>query len=355
MSSSSSSSLLDQYMAALASGTNSANANGSSNANAVPDPASSSNSRIQNLVRNNRNRTNPNASANRGFASVHFTENRHRIRLCLDLPGVLSQDLSVQMQHGVLLIQGTRLLRRFSSLPSHLGSTASNTDDQQEPICYRQQHKFCRRFAIDTDVVDATRIRANLDPRTGTLQIVAPKMDRPKALRIEVTNYALEDDPHEEESELEAMQEEEEEEMTEEVMAAADRAAAPTSLSKARSAQSIASTAAAVAALTVAAAAGEEKASKANQDITTESQQPVSESSPSQEQQQQQVPLLRNVVSMGSAADALEAAEAMVSVRRLLGNHHHSHHHSNHHSRASMKSHLMMRRSMSNPKVNKIV
>lgn len=384
-------------MAALANGTNTGNANINANANATPDSTASSNasSRLASLVRtsrnNHRNTTNNTTNTNRNFAAVQFTENRHRIRLCLDLPGVLPQDLSVELQQGVLLIQGTRLLRRFSSASSLAGTTSrqdpsSSSSSSSISYYYRQQHKFCRRFAMDTDVVDATRMQANLDPRTGLLQIVAPKyMDRPQALRIAVTNYVLHnnndhdeytgDEQQVEDTRLSAMpevhEEEEEEEMTEEVLAAADRAAEP-SLSKTRSAQSIASTAAAVAA-----AAGVKEASKANRDMDnanspssqkqqhatvrnvaeevtstgSQQQQPAASASPSSQQLSQLVVPLRHVVSMGSAADALEAAQAMVSVRRRLsssaGNKFHS---------SSKKSHLMIRRSMSHPnKVNTIV
>jgi HSP20 family molecular chaperone IbpA len=103
------------------------------------------------------------------FAAVRFAENDRFIRLALDLPGVLPQDLIVELQQGVLVIRGARQVRTVSG--------------------HRRQHKFCRRFAIDTDVVNIARFQANLN-NEGVLTIMAPKMREPKTMTITVTTQS---------------------------------------------------------------------------------------------------------------------------------------------------------------------
>ena len=168
---SSSNSLLDQYLTALAT------SGRSQTAASLSSSSSGSNTTVTSHTQ---------SSTGGGFASPAFTENQHRIRLCLDLPGVAAHDVTVEMQHGVLMVKGSRLLRRLVSRSSSL-----NDDDAES--YFRQQHEFCRRFAIDTDVVDVAKMRANLHPHNGRLVIVAPKRtNQPKVVHIPVT--ALEEE-----------------------------------------------------------------------------------------------------------------------------------------------------------------
>ena len=51
-----------------------------------------------------------------------------------------------------------------------------------------KKQKIARRFAIDTDVCDISRIKANLS--NGVLVIVAPKKSKPKVIKIPVTEHA---------------------------------------------------------------------------------------------------------------------------------------------------------------------
>jgi len=102
------------------------------------------------------------ASAFTRFATADIQENQRWIRILVDLPGVARQDLQVEVQRSVLLIQGIR-------------TTAFVEFDDDSNHRWRQQHKFCRRFALDTRVVEASKLRANFNTSSGVLVIVAPK------------------------------------------------------------------------------------------------------------------------------------------------------------------------------------
>jgi HSP20 family molecular chaperone IbpA len=97
------------------------------------------------------------------FSAVQFSENARFIRLSVDLPGVLNRDLSVEMQRGVLVIRGKR------------------DTELSRGVCH--QHTFCRRFALDTDVVDSSKLKANLN-RQGVLTVMAPKKSRPTTRQL---------------------------------------------------------------------------------------------------------------------------------------------------------------------------
>lgn len=97
-----------------------------------------------------------------------FVETDTMIRLSLELPGVLLKDIEVGVQRGVLLVRGLR-----KTTHSHDGATFS------------KHHKFCRRFALDTHVVDLRCMKANLTK--GVLTIQAPKKNEPTVLSIPVS------------------------------------------------------------------------------------------------------------------------------------------------------------------------
>lgn len=101
-------------------------------------------------------------------------ENDQCIRLTVDLPGVLIKDLHVAVQHGVLSIKGVRKTWAMDGLHCN------------------KKHKFSRRYAIDTDVVDVSQIEANLVH--GVLTIKAPKKSQPQHVKITVTENDEEDE-----------------------------------------------------------------------------------------------------------------------------------------------------------------
>jgi len=98
---------------------------------------------------------------------AELSENDQFIRLTVDLPGVFAKDLEVDVNHGVLMIKGVR-----------------KTMSIDGTVCIKK-HKFTRRYAIDTDVVDISRIQANLTQ--GILTVKAPKKSKPHHVRIGVT------------------------------------------------------------------------------------------------------------------------------------------------------------------------
>jgi HSP20 family molecular chaperone IbpA len=116
---------------------------------------------------------------------VEATENDECIRLCLNVSGVKPSDIKVDVQRGVLLIRGVRKVR----VPDEDGGTNNEF--------VLKQHKFCRRFAIDTDVVDVNKIRANLTNKKShdnnsttiisTLTITGPKKSAPSSIQVQIT------------------------------------------------------------------------------------------------------------------------------------------------------------------------
>lgn len=95
-------------------------------------------------------------------------ENDAFIRLSLELPGVAAKDINVCVQRGVLLVKGLRKTTHFHG-----------------EAVYTKHHRFARRFAIDTDVVDLQRMKANI--ANGVLTIQAPKKRGPASFCIPVT------------------------------------------------------------------------------------------------------------------------------------------------------------------------
>jgi hypothetical protein len=90
------------------------------------------------------------------------------VRLTVDLPGVLASDLDVAIQHGILTITGAR-------------QTLS-----VDGTVVLKKHKFSRRYAIDTDVVDVSQVNANLSH--GVLTVKAPKrVKRADRMKVHVS------------------------------------------------------------------------------------------------------------------------------------------------------------------------
>jgi HSP20 family protein len=116
----------------------------------------------------------PNATRKEQMQPAELSENEHCIRLTVDLPGVFARDLEVDVNHGVLSIKGVR-----------------KTMSMDGNICIKK-HKFSRRYAIDTDIVDVSSITANL--AHGVLTIRSPKKSRSEVVRIDVTENEFESD-----------------------------------------------------------------------------------------------------------------------------------------------------------------
>jgi HSP20 family molecular chaperone IbpA len=99
--------------------------------------------------------------------AAELSENSEWMRLTVDLPGVYLKDLAVNINQGILSIEGVR-----------------RTMSVDGCVCVKKQ-KISRRYAIDTDVIDVTKCTANL--AFGVLTIRAPKNSKPDRVRVDVT------------------------------------------------------------------------------------------------------------------------------------------------------------------------
>jgi HSP20 family molecular chaperone IbpA len=99
--------------------------------------------------------------------AAELSENSEWMRLTVDLPGVYLKDLAVNINQGILSIEGVR-----------------RTMSVDGCVCVKKQ-KISRRYAIDTDVIDVTKFTANL--AFGVLIIRAPKNSKPDRVRVDVT------------------------------------------------------------------------------------------------------------------------------------------------------------------------
>jgi HSP20 family molecular chaperone IbpA len=104
---------------------------------------------------------------------AELSESNEWMRLAVDLPGVQLKDLDVNINHGVLTIEGVR-----------------RTMSVDGSVCVKKQ-KISRRYAIDSEVVDLHNAAANL--KFGVLTIKAPKKSKPNQVRVDVTEDNEED------------------------------------------------------------------------------------------------------------------------------------------------------------------
>lgn len=118
----------------------------------VPSSISSSSSSTSN------NTTTSSNSTSAAAAAAELAENSAGIRLTVDLPGVRPADLQVNIEDGVLTLQATR-----------------HTMSVDNSVCVKRQ-TIRRRYGLDTEVVDTTRVQATLEH--GVLTIRAPKKQR---------------------------------------------------------------------------------------------------------------------------------------------------------------------------------
>jgi HSP20 family molecular chaperone IbpA len=98
---------------------------------------------------------------------AELSESCEWMRLTVDLPGVQLKDLDVNINHGVITIEGVR-----------------RTMTVDGSVCVKKQ-KVSRRYAIDTDVVNMEKVAANL--KFGVLTIKAPKKSKSNRVRVAVT------------------------------------------------------------------------------------------------------------------------------------------------------------------------
>jgi HSP20 family molecular chaperone IbpA len=98
---------------------------------------------------------------------AELSENHEWMRLTLDLPGVQLKDLDVNINDGVLTVEGSR-----------------RTMSVDGSICVKKQ-RISRRYAIDTNVVDVNNATANI--KFGVLTIKAPKNSKPNRVQVAVT------------------------------------------------------------------------------------------------------------------------------------------------------------------------
>ena len=99
------------------------------------------------------------------YSRHHFHETDEAVTLSVDVPGIASKDLQVQVEDNVLRISGERKTSGSES-------------------------KFIRSFSIDPKTVDVDNIKANLD--CGVLTLTAPKRIKPAVSKmIEVKEAPL--------------------------------------------------------------------------------------------------------------------------------------------------------------------
>jgi HSP20 family molecular chaperone IbpA len=90
-------------------------------------------------------------------SALAVQEDETSISLSMDLPGVRPQDLDVSVGHGVLSINGCRIVRGMDGR-------------------IRKRQRLARRFAVDTDAVDVTQ--ATVTVLDGVLIVYAPKKSK---------------------------------------------------------------------------------------------------------------------------------------------------------------------------------
>lgn len=112
--------------------------------------------------------------AQRAWApAVDIFEDKDKIQLKVDLPGVQQSDIQVEMEGEVLTIRGERKL-----------------DDQGGPNCVRAERvagPFVRTFTLATQV-QSDKVSASY--RDGVLEVTIPKAEATKPRRIEISASA---------------------------------------------------------------------------------------------------------------------------------------------------------------------
>ncbi|MCG6658893.1 Hsp20/alpha crystallin family protein [Halomonas campisalis] len=100
---------------------------------------------------------------------VDIYEEDNALHLVADLPGVTRESLSIEVDSGVMSIEGEVQL----DMPEGITATYAEVRAQ----------RFARRFTLSHEI-DAEAIEARVD--NGVLHLVLPKQDSHRSRRIEV-------------------------------------------------------------------------------------------------------------------------------------------------------------------------
>jgi HSP20 family protein len=100
---------------------------------------------------------------------VDIYEEDNALHLVADLPGVTRESLSIEVDSGVMSIEGEIQL----DMPKDITATYAEVRAQ----------RFARRFTLSHEI-DAEAIEARVD--NGVLHLVLPKKDSHRSRRIEV-------------------------------------------------------------------------------------------------------------------------------------------------------------------------
>lgn len=101
---------------------------------------------------------------------VDVKEEKDRYLAFVDLPGVDSKDIDIEMDGHTLTIKGER--------------KAQNEDQSENYFRIERAHgKFCRQFSLP-DTIDSKAIEAKT--KQGVLTIILPKLVAPTTQKIEI-------------------------------------------------------------------------------------------------------------------------------------------------------------------------
>jgi len=102
--------------------------------------------------------------------AVDIVEYADRFELFVDLPGVVSKDVEITVDEGVLSLTGERVRQNA-------------TDEVVSARRERRDGRFHRRFVLP-DTADADKIRAK--GHDGVLEVTVPKMAKALPRKIEI-------------------------------------------------------------------------------------------------------------------------------------------------------------------------
>jgi HSP20 family protein len=102
--------------------------------------------------------------------SVDITEDKDKLMLTAELPGVDKKDVKISIQNNVLIIEGEK----------------KQKSEKKEDDHYRSERfygKFCRSFTLPSEL-DSEKIDA--DYSNGVLTVTLPKSEKIKPRQIEI-------------------------------------------------------------------------------------------------------------------------------------------------------------------------
>jgi len=110
-------------------------------------------------------RTNPFGWVNREFsAATDISESKTHWTVAMDLPGIKPENVKIEIQNGMLTVQGSRQNER---------NEESDKDGVKWRVVERSSGSFARSIAVPRDV-DQEKISANQE--NGVLRITLPKL-----------------------------------------------------------------------------------------------------------------------------------------------------------------------------------